>query len=419
MNSAADVAPLECAERASSNKGGQSLHVILILSLLMGFASISTDLYLPALPTMAHALRSNQGAMEMTISGYLIGFSVGQLFWGPVSDRYGRRLPIAIGLVLFVIGSAGCALSHGASEMIGWRLVQAVGASAGVVLSRAMVRDLYSGARSAQMLSTLITVMAVAPLLGPIVGGQILHFASWQMIFWTLVGIGVATFAALFTLPETLPPERRNQQGIGGALASYVELLREPRLLALAGAGAFYYVGVFAYVAGTPFAYIDFYHLPPQFYGLVFGTGILGIMGSNLINARLVMKRGLIPLLRFGSVGVAVAGIAAAITASTGFGGLAGLAFTLFLYIAMTGFIVANSLAGSMSAFPDRAGAVSALVGALQYGAGMVGSGLVGTFADGTPRPLGWLVALAGLGVAACVWFCLPAEGRSLRSATR
>jgi DHA1 family bicyclomycin/chloramphenicol resistance-like MFS transporter len=148
--------------------------VLAVLSALMAFASISTDFYLPALPTMATALRAGAGTIELTIAGYLIGFSVGQLLWGPIGDRHGRRVPVAIGLVLFVLGSAGCALSGSAPAIIGWRVVQAVGACAGVVLTRAMVRDLYAGNRAAQMLSTLMTVMAIAPLLGPILGGQIL-----------------------------------------------------------------------------------------------------------------------------------------------------------------------------------------------------------------------------------------------------
>jgi len=149
----------------------------------MGFASISTDLYLPAMLAMGRALSADAGTVEMTVSGYLIGFSVGQLLWGPIADRFGRRLPVAIGLALFAIGSAGCALAGRTGAMIGWRVVQAVGACAGVVLARAMVCDLYAGERAAQMLSTLMTMMAIAPLLGPLAGGQILALAGWRAIF--------------------------------------------------------------------------------------------------------------------------------------------------------------------------------------------------------------------------------------------
>ena len=204
------------------------LPVLAILSTLLGFASISTDLYLPAMPAMGQALHAGAGAIALTVSGYLIGFSLGQLFWGPIGDRYGRRIPVAIGLVLFIIGAAGCALSGNVWEMIFWRVVQALGACAGVVLARAMVRDLYEGHRAAQMLSTLMTVMAIAPLLGPIAGGQILLLASWRAIFWVLVGVGVLTLAAMLYLPETLPVERRNYEKLSNAAARYVMLLPAP-----------------------------------------------------------------------------------------------------------------------------------------------------------------------------------------------
>lgn len=388
---------------------GRSLRVMAILSVLMGFGSISTDIYLPALPTMGQALGSSSGTMELTISGYLVGFSLGQLLWGPIGDRYGRRLPVAAGIVLFIIGSAGCALSDTAWQMIGWRVVQAVGACAGVVLARAMVRDMYDRDRAAQMLSTLIVIMAIAPLIGPLVGGQILAVASWHVIFWLLVGVGLLTLAALFTLPETLAPAQRIREPLIRAIAEYRHLLRQRAILGYAGVGAFFYLGVYAYIAGTPFAYISYYHVPAQLYGLLFGSVIAGIMAMNMVNTRLVTKLGSDRLLRIGTVGAAIFGIAVAVAGGTGWGGLTGLATTLFLFSAMSGLIVANSIAGALARFPERAGTASALVGAIHYGAGIVGSALVGAFADGTPWPVGWVVGVAGIGSLVCARLFLPA----------
>ncbi|MDH7795425.1 MULTISPECIES: multidrug effflux MFS transporter [unclassified Beijerinckia] len=382
--------------------------VLAVLSALMGFASISTDLYLPAMPAMGQALGATTGLMELTVSGYLVGFSLGQLLWGPIGDRYGRRVPVAIGLVLFVIGSAGCALSDSASAMIFWRVVQAVGACAGVALARAMVRDLYEGHRAAQMLSTLMTVMAIAPLLGPVIGGQILSLAGWRAIFWTLVGVGVLTLAALFTIPETLPAKRRNREPLRGSLLRYGQLLKQRQLLGYAGTGGFFYGGIYAYVAGTPFAYISYHHVPPQFYGLLFGVGIIGIMATNLINSWIVARFGSARLLVHGTKLAAVSGVVLAATAWTGWGGLWDLVLPLFVFVSATGFIVANSIAGALSDFPERAGAVSALVGAIHYGSGIIGSALVGAFADGTPWPMAWVIALAGLGSVSCAWLIKP-----------
>lgn len=390
--------------------------VLAILSALMGFASISTDVYLPAMPTMARALHAGNGMVEWTVSGYLVGFSLGQLFWGPVSDRYGRRLPVAIGLVLFVIGSGGCALAGSIWTMIGWRIVQAVGACASVVLARAMVRDLYEGSRAAQMMSTLMIVMAIAPLLGPLLGGQILALAGWRAIFWTLVGVGCVTLVALFTLPETLPEERRSREPVLGAFGRYGTLFRHRQILGYAGTGGFFYGGMFAYVAGTPFAYITYYHVPPQLYGLLFAVGIIGIMAANFANARFVTRLGSDRLLLGGTRAAASAGVVLALTAAFGWGGLAGLVIPLFVFISATGFIVANSITGALVEFPTQAGAVSALIGATQYGSGILGSALVGALADGTPRPMGFVIALTSLGSLLCTRLLHPTPMPHARS---
>lgn len=379
-----------------------------VLSALLGFASISTDFYLPALPTMASSLHSDPGTVAFTISGYLIGFSLGQLFWGPIGDRYGRRGPIAVGLMLFVIGSAGCALSGSVPALIGWRVVQALGACASVVLARAMVRDLYTGDRAAQVMSTLMTVMAVAPLLGPVLGGQILAFAGWRAIFWTLVGVGLLTLAALFTLPETLPPARRSTERLGAAFSRYGQLLRQRRLLGFAGTAGCFFGGTFAYIAGSPFAYIAYHHLPPQYYGVVFGAGIVGLMALNLVNVRLVLRLGSERMLRAGNWLAAVGGLAVAVDAWTGWGGLAGLAVPMFLFVSATGLISANAIAGALADHPGQAGSVSALFGTIQYGTGILGSALVGLLTDGTPRPMGLVVGFAALGGLFCMQLLRP-----------
>ncbi|HEV7257012.1 MAG TPA: multidrug effflux MFS transporter [Bosea sp. (in: a-proteobacteria)] len=381
----------------------QPRRVLAILSALMGFGSISTDLYLPAMPAMGEALGADAGHMELTVSGFLIGFSLGQLFWGPISDRYGRRPPVAIGIVLFVLGSAGCALAQGPEAMIGWRIVQAVGACAGVALSRAMVRDLYDGPGAARMLSTLITVMAIAPLIGPLLGGQILAFAGWRAIFWVLVVVGLGSLAVLFTLPETLPAQRRNREPLSRAFGRYVELLGRRRVLGYAGVGGFFYGGAFAFIAGSPFAYITYHHVPSSLYGFLFGLGILGIMAVNMLNGRLVARFGPDGLLGLGALLVAASGIAVGFAAGTDAGGLWGLVLPLFVFLSLNGLIVANSIAGAMADFPERAGAVSALVGAIHYGSGIVASALVGALADGTPWPMGLVIALCGVGSLCCM----------------
>ncbi|WP_236018970.1 multidrug effflux MFS transporter [Geomonas propionica] len=385
-------------------------YVLGVLSLLMGFASISTDLYLPAMPLMSSSLHADTGMIEWTISGYLVGFSFGQLLWGPLSDRYGRRLAVGSGLILFVLGSVGCALSSDALTLIGWRVVQALGACASVALSRAMVRDLYEGTKAAQMLSTLITVMAVMPLVGPLLGGQIVSVSGWRAIFWFLVAVGLVTLGALCTIPETLPLRNRNTEPLGRALLSYFELLRNRRLLGYLGAGGFLYAGMFAYVAGTPFVYISYYHFPARLYGLLFGMGIIGIMGANILNRWLIGRFGYDRILVAGAIAASATGMWAGFAAHSGLGGLWGLVMPLFLFASTTGLIVANSITGALVDFPQRAGAVSALTGAVQYGSGIFGSGLVGLWGDGTPWPLGLVVALSGVGCLLSTVLLLPSR---------
>ncbi|MXV36895.1 MULTISPECIES: multidrug effflux MFS transporter [unclassified Saccharibacter] len=372
----------------TSPSSALSWRLLAVLSLLMGFAAISTDFYLPAMPAMARSLHASPEALALTISGFLAGFSVGQLFWGPIGDRFGRRIPIACGLVLFIIGSLGCALSSSITIMIGWRVVQAIGACASVVLARAMVRDLYEGSRATAMMSHLMTITAATPLLAPTVGGQILVFGGWRSIFTVLTVIGVLIFGLLFTLPETFPPERRHHEPLARVFAHYKDLLLQPRLIGYAGAGGCLYAGMFAYISGSPAAYINYYHVSPSYYGLLFGLNIVGIMGANAINARLAHRLGSDRLLTLGGGLAILSALVLAVTGGIGWGGLWGLAIPLFFYTATSGFIVANSLTGALHQHPRHAGAVSALVGAVHYGSGILGSALVGVFADGTPRPM-------------------------------
>ncbi|AHG21016.2 MFS transporter [Chania multitudinisentens RB-25] len=388
------------------NSGGESaspsryrdLRILVILSALMSFASISTDLYLPAMPTIANDLHAAHGRIEFTLSGFLIGFSLGQLFWGPIGDRYGRRIPIAIGMGLFMLGAAGCALAHSIEQMVGWRVVQAAGACAGPVLARAMVRDLYTRERSAQMLSTLFLFMAVAPLAGPILGGQILAISSWQAIFWTMAGLGFLALFGTFALPETLSSSARNEGAFAAIFSGYFKLLFNPRIMGYAIASTFYYGGFYAFIAGTPFVYIEYFHISPQAYGLLFGVNILGVMSANFINSKLVAKLGCESLFHAGSAMAAIAGIMMALNAYLGWFGLAGIAIPFFFYAAMNGFIVANSVAGALAEVTRNAGMCSSLIGAMQYGSGIFSAALVGWLNDGTPWTMSSMIGLCSIG---------------------
>jgi DHA1 family bicyclomycin/chloramphenicol resistance-like MFS transporter len=400
QTSGVSAAPHGPIERPSEPYRGVWLTIL--LSVLLGFASISTDFYLPALPSMASSLDADQRLLELTISGYLLGFSVGQLFWGPLSDRYGRKVPLLAGIAIFIIGSAGCALSTDAAQMIGWRLVQALGASAGVVLARAMVRDLFDHRDAARVLSTLMMIMAIAPMAGPIIGAQILAISSWQAIFWTLVAVGAATLFGVFRTSESLPRSSREDASLAQAFSRYAWHLGNVRLLAHAGANGFYSAGIFAYVAGSPFVFIEYFGLSPEQYGLAFASGIIGIMLANATNRRLVSRVSSNRLLLVGTGTSILAGIALVVAASTGIGGLLTIGAALFVFVTMNGFVAANAIAGGLSSVHRATGSAAALIGFMQYGGAMLGSAAVGFLANGTPLPMAGAVLAFSVLSGAC-----------------
>jgi MFS transporter, DHA1 family, multidrug resistance protein len=382
----------------SQSDPARSIKLLVVLGALMSFASISTDIYLPAMPQIATDLHTSGGDIEFTLSAFLFGYSFGQLLWGPIGDRYGRKWPIVCGVLLFVAGSAGCAFATSGTDMIIWRVVQAVGACVGPVLARAMVRDLYEKQAAAKTLSTLMLLSNIAPLLGPLAGGQILTIAPWRMIFWVLVFFGLIIAVASACLNETLPRARRSTEPFAKAFSGYPSMLKDRAFLGYALSGGFFYAGIYAYIAGTPFAYISYHHISPQAYGLLFAINMIGIMAANFINGRLIARFGSDALFRFGSIIAAVAGVFVAASARSDFAGVIGLAVPIFIYLSAVGLIVGNSVAGALSSFPHRAGAAAGLVGTIHYGSGILSAAMVGLFSDGTPWTMGWIICVGGLG---------------------
>ncbi|WP_427151580.1 multidrug effflux MFS transporter [Citrobacter portucalensis] len=367
------------------------LTFILILSGLMAFTSLSTDIYLPAMPTMAEDLHGN---VELTITGFLIGFTIAQLIWGPISDHMGRRKPLFIGMVLFIIGSAGCALSTSITQIVFWRVFQALGACNGPMLARAMIRDLFARTRAAQMLSTLVLVMAIAPIAGPLIGGQIIRLSTWHSIFWLLVVIGALMFISLNWLPETLPEDKRVKASLAGAFRNYRSLLTNGRFMRYTLSLTFYYVGAYAFITGSPFVYISYYHVDPQHYGWLFALNIIGVMAMSVVNRRLVQRHALEQLLKYATMLAALAAVALALMVKLESGGIVAIIVSIFLLFSMNGIIAATSTAAALDAVPNIAGSASALIGALQYGSGIISSLLLAAFSDGTPWTMAWIIAL-------------------------
>lgn len=381
--------PQAPTQPATTSKTGFSF--LVILSALMAVTSLSTDIYLPAMPVMATDLH---GDAELTITGFLIGFCLAQLIWGPLSDRFGRRRPMFFGMGLFVIGSVGCALSTDITQIVFWRVFQALGACTGPMLARAMIRDLFSRTRAAHMLSTLMIIMAIAPIAGPLVGGQMIKVTSWHTIFWLLAIIGTLLLISLFWLPETLPAEKRIQASVPGAFRNYKSLLTNTSYMRFTLCLTFYYVAAYAFITGSPFVYITWFGVDPQHYGWLFAVNVVGLMAVSMVNRRLVHRYPLETLLRIAVFIAAIAALALAVTTGLGVGGISVIVATVFVFFSMNGIIAATSTACALDAVPEVAGSASALMGALQYGSGIVSSLLLALFSDGTPWTMGWIIAL-------------------------
>lgn len=370
-----------------------SVVVIAILSALMAMTSLSIDIYLPAMPAMRHVLHGN---VELTITGFLIGFSIAQIFWGPVSDKYGRRKPLFMGLILFVIGSVGCALSQTMFEIVLWRVIQALGACTGPMLSRAMIRDMYGQTRAAEMLSTLMIVMAIAPIAGPLIGGQLLVVSSWHSIFWLLAIIGVLLIFAVYTLPETLPEERKNKGDLSSAFSKYKLLIKNRQFMVYTFCVTFFYIGIYAFITGSPLVYIQYFGVKPENYGYLFGINMLGIAGLSMLNRKLVRKYSLNFLLKAATTVAMTAGLVLLILGMFGTGSILGVIIPVFVIFSTNGIIAACTNAAALDKVPKMAGAGAALLGSLQYGSGIISSLLLAVFAthDGNPWTMSWIIAL-------------------------
>jgi MFS transporter, DHA1 family, multidrug resistance protein len=370
-----------------------------LLAAMTAFPPMAIDQYLPALPIIGQDLRASPGEVQWTLSIFFIFFSLGQLVYGPVSDRFGRRLPLLAGVILFIAASVGCAWAGSIGALIGWRAAQAVGAAAGSVVARAMVRDLHEGIAAARLLSLMSLIMAIAPLAAPILGGYLTVWLDWQSNFWALGLFGLLCLVgAVFGLPETLPATRRRRANIVGMLQGYGVLLHNRRFLGYALSSGISFGGYFAYVSGSPFVFIELYKVPTALYGYLFAINIVGMMVGSALNTRLVGRFGIDGMLAQG-VGIgAAAGVALLALGFTGAGGLPPLFLALFLFVSTQNVISANAMAGALSVRPELAGTAAALAGVGGFLVGALAGWLVNQFADGSALPMAAVVALAAFG---------------------
>lgn len=370
--------------------------LIWLLAALVAFGPLSIDLYLPALPGIAANLHAPVGLIQLTIGGFLGGFCLGMLLYGPLSDRYGRRPVLLFGISLYLLASLACMLAASGEQLVALRVIQGIGGGAGSVLGRAMVRDLFPLARAAQVLSTLHLVTMIAPLLAPLLGGLLLQWAGWRSLF-----LALTIFAALILwrvalrLPETHPPAQRHSAGLASAFLAYRSVLACRHSLGYLLALGLTFGAMFAYITGSPFVYIHYFGVPAQHYGWLFGLNIVAVIAFTWLNKRLAVRGNADTLLQWQTGAIAIAGAALWLA---GAGSLTAVVLPLLVSVGLTGSVGANCMARLLQQHASRAGAAMALAASGQFAAGMLASAAVARLHDGTPAAMCLVIALCGTG---------------------
>ncbi|CAB3899605.1 Bicyclomycin resistance protein [Achromobacter dolens] len=362
---------------------------LILMGALTAIGPFAIDMYLPAFPTIAANLGVPRGDVERTLAAYLIGLALAQVFYGPMADRFGRKPPLLVGLALFMIASLGCALAGSVEALTGWRVVQAMGGAAGIVIPRAVIRDHYETHEAARAMSLLMLIMGLAPILAPLAGGQLLGIASWRSLFWVmLTGGAMLMTAVVLIMKESLAPERVVPLRWHTILQNYRALFAHRGFMAHSLAGGFGQAGMFAYIIGSPRVFIELYGVDPKYYGLLFGTNALSLIVCSQISARLLRTYTPRQLQRRALTALACASLAAVALTLGGWMTLPLLMACLICYMGSQGFVNPNSAALALSDQGKRLGAASALLGTLQLSCGALAGFAVSAWQTDSALPL-------------------------------
>ncbi len=368
-----------------------------LLAALSAVGPLTTDMYLPSLPDIVHLLGATTADGQLTISAYLIGFAAGQIIYGPLSDRHGRK-PVLIGAIaLYCAASLLCTSSLSIEMLIGARALQALGGCGGIVLARAIVRDLYAGARAGRELSLISAVMALAPVIAPIAGGALQTALGWRSVFATLAVVGLAGIGVIWLLlPETLAKRASEPVSPASILTSYRIVARDSAYLAYLGLATTSYAGLFAWISGASFVLQNLYGLTPFVFGFAFAVGSIGYMTGTTVAARIVLRLGLDGTIGVGCVALSVGGLAMAAAVASGVDSTFTLVVPMAVYLAGLGMVLPQSIAGALTPFPERAGAASALLGFIQQIVAAASGVAVGQLLGRSAWPLAIAVAVMG-----------------------
>lgn len=391
--------------------------LILVMGTLTGLGPLSIDMYLPAFPALAAEMAADPSAIQLTLATFTIGLAVGQLLAGPLSDAVGRKWPLMVGLGVYAVAGVSAALAPSVPVLATIRFAQGLGAAAGIVIARAVVRDRFSGAALARFFSLLMLVNAVTPIVGPLLGSQLLRVVSWRGTFVVLAVTGVVLLLAVARIEESLPPSARRGGGLAATRDDVRSLLGDGRFAGYVLVAALPFASLFAYISGSTFVLQGVFGLSVQEFGLVFGINSLGTLLAGAFNTRLLTWFSAQRLLGAGLIVLSVSGLGVLVSAVGGIG-LPGLLVCLFLVMAGIGLILPNATTLALDPQGTRAGSASALLGVVQSLAGGIAAPLVGSGGVGTAVPMGVTIAVPALLALAVGHVVLTADGRRGQKST-
>lgn len=379
--------------------------VIFILGLMAALGPFSIDMYLPSFPAIAADLHTTIGQVTLSLSSYFIGLSAGQLLYGPLLDKYGRKKPVYAGLVLYLLASVGCMMSQSVDALIVFRLIQAIGGCAAGVAAVAMVRDLFPVEENAKVFSLLMLVIGASPMIAPTIGGYVTATLGWNEIFLILAMLAVIILAAVvFILPESYKPNRSLSLKPKPIVQNFWLVLKEPQFYTYALTGSIAFAGLFSYVAGSPMLFMKVYQVSEKTYGWIFAGLSVGFIGSSQVNSLLLRRFNSQEIIPVALIAQMLFGILFIVAALNNWLDLAGTLVMLFLILCCVGIINPNASALSIAPFTEHAGSASALMGALQLGTGAAASIGIGLFKSQTSIPLACVMGGSGI-VASLVFF--------------
>lgn len=382
----------------SKNKERKKSHLILILGLLTAIGPLSIDMYLPAFPDIAKGLHTSVSSVMLSLSSFFIGISVGQLIYGPLLERFGRKNPLYFGLLLYALSSAACATAVTVDTLIVFRLFQALGGCVGMVAARAMVRDLFDVKDNAKVFSTLMLVVAISPIIAPTLGGYITMLFGWRYIFGVLIVVIFFIIAGIyFLLPESRKPDTSFSLKPSSIIKSYVSIIKNPQFGVYTFTGAVAYSGLYAYISGSPYVFMILFKVSENYYSWIFAIIAAGLIGSSQFNnfmLRRFSSENIIKIVLYIQNGV---GIVLAATSIFGLNNLYVTVILIFMFLCCQGFIFPNASALSMAPFSQNAGSASALMGFIQMSIGAVMSAMVSLLQNDTSLPMTGIMAACSI----------------------